>query len=178
MLSDKELITAVLGGETEKFCELAARYQQQVFHLAWSMLSNRADAEDAAQESLIRAYQKLSTYTDSGKFWGWLRRITVNMCLNKVRPMMCTSLEDLGDIPDSRGDIVYESAVNSIQSDSLHRTIRELAPAYRYVIVLRYLENMSYAEISEVLDESVSNIQVRLYRAKKMLREKMKVCVE
>ena len=87
MRSDQQIIRLVIGGKTEVFGELVARYQAPVFRLASSMLANRADAEDVSQEVFIKAYRNLSTYCESGRFWGWLRRITVNTCLNKVCPM-------------------------------------------------------------------------------------------
>ena len=157
------------------FGELVARYQKPVFRLARGMLPDRADAEDAAQEVFIRAYKSLPAYVESGRFWGWLRRITVNVCLKKVRPAILTSLEDADEIPGRAGDEVYETVIRAEEAKELRRMVHQLPPPYRSVIVLKYLEDMSYAEIAETLGESVSNIQVRIHRAKKMLRERMEV---
>ncbi len=176
MLSDQQIIELVLKGKIDKFSELVSRYQKPVYKLAYSILSNNSDAEDAAQETFIKAYNNLSTYTDKGKFWGWLRRITINMCIRRVRPVVLTSLEDVDELGDDGNDSVYESVVSVQENDDLRRMIFSLPPAYRSVIVLKYLEDMSYVEIAEALDESIQNIQVRLFRAKKMLRERMKVC--
>ncbi len=177
MLSDQQIIELVLKGKTDRFSELVSRYQKPVYKLAYSILSNNPDAEDAAQETFIKAYNNLSTYTDQGRFWGWLRRITINMCIRRVCPVVLTSLEDVDELPIDGNDTVYESVVGAQESNDLRRMIFSLPPAYRSVIVLKYLEEMSYAEIAEALDESIQNIQVRLFRAKKMLRERMKVCV-
>lgn len=177
MLSDQQIIELVLKGNTNKFGELVSRYQKLVYKLAYSILSNTPDAEDAAQETFIRAYNNLSTYTDKGRFWGWLRRITINMCIRRVRPMVLTSLEDIDELCADINDSVYESVIGAQENDDLRRMIFSLPPAYRSVVVLKYLEDMSYSEIAEALNESVQNIQVRLFRAKKMLRERMKVCV-
>ncbi|MCE5197437.1 MAG: sigma-70 family RNA polymerase sigma factor [Armatimonadota bacterium] len=178
MLSDQQIIGQVIKGKAEMFGELVARYQTPVFRLAFSILADRAEAEDAAQEVFIRAYSKLSSYTDSGKFWGWLRRITVNICLDKIRPYTVISLDDVNEIPAQSGDSVYESVACSTEATELRETIYQLPPAYRSVIVLKYLEDMNYAEIAEMLGESIPNVRVRIHRAKKMLRERMKVCAQ
>lgn len=177
MLSDHQIIDMVADGKVEHFGELIARYQKPVYRLAYSMLGNRADAEDAAQDVFIRAYKSISTYTDSGRFWGWLRKITVNVCLKKVRPVML-SIDDIDETPGYALDTVNESVINTLELDQLKIFIFDLPPAYRSVIVLKYLEDMSYSEIAEILGETVSNIQVRIFRAKKMLRERMQVNVQ
>lgn len=177
MLSDQQIIGLVTSGKAEMFGELVARYQMPVFRLATSILANRSDAEDAAQEVFIRAYRSLAGYTESGRFWGWLRRITVNVCLKKVRSVKHTPLDEIGEVPSCAGDEVSDSVIGSAEADELRRMIYQLPPPYRSVIVLKYLEDMSYAEIAEALGESISNIQVRIHRAKKMLREKAMVSV-
>ena len=175
LLSDQQIINLVVKGDTDMFGDLVARYQMPVYRLALSMLCNRADAEDAAQEVFIRAYKSLPKYVESGKFWGWLRRIAVNICIRHIKPAITQSIDDIDEISNSGGDDVCDSIIISAQAQNLRMEVRKLPPAYRSVIVLKYLEDMSYAEIAEILNESVSNIQVRIYRAKKMLRERIKV---
>jgi RNA polymerase sigma-70 factor (ECF subfamily) len=164
----------VAGGRQEIFGELVARYQMPVFRLAFSILGSRDDAQDAAQDVFIRAYKSLKTYSESGNFWPWLRRITVNVCLKKIRPVLI-SLDDLSEMPGSDKDSVSESVIGAMESAQLRRVIRELPPAYRSVVVLKYLEDMNYSEIAEILGETVTNVGVRIHRAKEMLRERMKV---
>lgn len=174
LLSDQKIIGLVVEGKTDVFGELVARYQKPVFRLAYSLLTDRADAEDAAQEVFIKAFRSLSSYTESGRFWGWLRRITINTCLKKTHLPKHASLDELGDIATNY-ESVYESVVSSEGMRELRRMIHELPTPYRSVIVLKYLEDMSYAEIATALGDTVSNVQVRIHRAKKMLRERMKV---
>lgn len=178
LLSDHQIIGLVAEGDAEMFGELVERYQKPVFRLACSMLGNHADAEDAAQEVFIRAYRFISSYAESGRFWGWLRKITVNVCLRRCRPAHTVSLEEIDDMPGRAGDTVAESVIGAFESAELRRMIHELPPAYRSVVVLRYLEDMTYADIAETVGESLANVRVRLHRAKKMLRERMKVNAE
>lgn len=174
LLSDQQLIGLAVEGRAEMFGELVARYQKPVYRLACAMLSDRTEAEDAAQEVFIKAHRHLAGYSEAGRFWGWLRRITINVCLRKVRPVM-TSLDEIGEIPGPAGDVVYQTIASAELAQELRESIDRLPPHYRSVIVLKYLEDMSYAEISEALGETVSNVQVRAHRAKKLLREGMKV---
>ena len=98
------------------------------------MLSNRADAEDAAQEVFIRAYKSLPGYTESGRFWGWLRRITVNICLKKVRPAILTSLDDAKEIPGRAGDEVYEPIywdAENLRAINCPKADKYINPPYR-----------------------------------------------
>jgi RNA polymerase sigma-70 factor, ECF subfamily len=176
LLSDQQIIALVRKGKVEAFGHLVARHQKPVFRLAWSMLGNWNDAEDASQEVFIRAYEKLSTFREEGTLWGWLRRITVNICLGKARPLILTSFEEMDDIQDDLRDPVCDLVMQNEEAAGIRRLIHELPIAYRSVIVLRYLEDMSYAEIADTLGEPLTNVQVRLHRAKKMLRETLSKC--
>jgi RNA polymerase sigma-70 factor (ECF subfamily) len=173
LLSDERLVEMIVKGRAELFDELVERYRRPVTRLACSILG-REDAEDAAQEVFIRAYKSISNYRESGRFWCWLRRITINVCLKRTRPVVI-SLDEINEIPSHEADCVSRSVIDAIEAAELKSIIQELPPAYRYVIVLKYLEDMNYSEIAEILGESVSNVGVRLHRAKEMLRARMKV---
>jgi len=178
LLSDQQIVDLVKEGKVDAFGQLVARYEKPVFRLAWSMLTNWNDAEDAAQEAFIRAYRNLSRYREMRTFWAWLRRITVNVCLNRARPASLASLEEIDESRCCVGDPVCEAVMSAEEGRDLRRMVHELPYPYRSVLVLKYLEGMSYAEIAEALDETLSNVQVRIHRAKKMLRQRMKVCAE
>lgn len=177
MLSDQQIVSLVNKGKVDMYSELVVRYQQPVYRLACNLLANRTDAEDASQEVFLRAYKSLSTYSDQGRFWGWLRRITINICLRQASHIQTTAIDDLEDIIDSESSEICESMIHLEEMEELRKMINQLPLSYRSVIVLKYLEDMSYVEIAEILDDSISNIQVRIHRAKKMLRERVKVCI-
>lgn len=175
MRSDQNIIDLVNKGKADAFSELVARYQMPVYRLAGNILANHTDAEDVAQEVFLRAYKNLDSYTEQGQFWGWLRRITVNICIRQIQTVKPVYLEDMDNIIDDDNSEVCDSIIRSEELQNLRKLIRRLPLMYRSVIVLRYLEEMSYSEIAEILGESVSNVQVRVFRAKKMLRESMQV---
>lgn len=170
LLSDQQIIDLVSKGMIDTFGELVERYQMQVFNLSFSLLANRADAEDATQDVFLRAYKSLYTYAGKSLFWSWLRRITVNVCLRRVQAAKPIYFDDMDTFIDS-GDEICDSIIYSEELEELRKNIYRLPINYRSVIILKYLEDMSYLEISEILGVNVSNIQVRLSRARKMLRE-------
>jgi len=174
LLIDQQIIGLVNNGKIDAFGELVARYQVPVFNLAYSLLTNRADAEDATQDVFLRAYKSLHTYTGQGLFWSWLRRITVNICIRQAQSAKPIYCDDMDTFIDTDSE-VCESIICSEELEELRTMIYRLPLQYRSLIVLKYYEDMSYAEISEILGESVSNIQVRLFRARKMLQESAKV---
>jgi RNA polymerase sigma-70 factor (ECF subfamily) len=174
LLSDQQIIALVIDGKIDAFGNLVARYQVPVFNLAYSLLTNRTDAEDATQDVFLRAYKSLHTYAGSGLFWSWLRRITVNICIRQAQSTKPIYCDDMDTFIDNDNE-VCDSIICSEELEELRTMIYHLPLHYRSLVVLKYYEDMSYAEISEILGESISNIQVRLFRARKMLRESARI---
>lgn len=174
MEAESRIISLISDGETELFTDLVEKYQKPVYRLAYSILGNTADAEDAAQETFIRVYKSLKSYNHYGTFWAWLRKITVNICLKYLgKSANITSFDDTCQL-ESDHKSVFNTVIEKLEDFELKDYINQLPPRYRGVIVLKYLEDMSYAEIAETLGDSISNIQVNIFRAKKMLRERMR----
>ncbi len=166
-------------GHVEEFRELMRRHQNAAFRLAYRILGRREDAEDAVQETFLLVYRHLAEYKEKGRFWPWVRRIAVNVCLRKL-PGEVPSAE-VEDLQDSAhlGDLPVETEVlKRVKQSEIRRAISGLPPAYRTAVVLRYLEDMPYREIAELLGEPVTTIQVRLHRAKRMLSERLAVMLD
>jgi len=170
--TDDELVAHCLQGRREAFSELVLRHQRMVYSVARAMLGDAHAAEDMAQEAFLHAYGALSSYQAQGRFPAWLRRIVTRLCLNYRRDTRReVAWDDLAghpaevtDGPDSRlGEWERRGAV--------HRAIDALPPDYRDVIVLRYMEELSYEEIARHLGVPVSTVETRLHRAKKQLRQ-------
>jgi len=173
--SDDELVARCLAGSNAAFRELVERHQKRVYSLALRMMGNHTDAEDLAQEAFVRAYSALPRYRGPGGFASWLCRIAVNLCLNAARDSRRTIVVDPSDIEG-----LYANAAPCDQSESVGRSeailtaIRSLDEGYRAVVLLRFMDGLSYAEIAEVLSVPVSTIAARLHRAKKLLRDLLK----
>jgi len=176
LISDEQIIRRVVKGSPEDFRELMRRHQVPVFRLAYRILRRREEAEDAVQETFLRVYQNLSAYTEQGRFWPWVRRIAVNICLKRL-PLE-VPVEEICEMVESEqalDDPVEAEIIRRTELEGVRKAVAGLPAPYRIAIVLRYQEDLSYKEIAELTNESVSAIETRLSRAKRMLAERLAV---
>jgi RNA polymerase sigma-70 factor (ECF subfamily) len=169
----------------DDFAELVECYERDVFNMAYWMLGNAEEAEDAAQEAFLRAYVKLSSYDSArSSFKTWLLTITSNHCIDRLRKRRVTLLSI--DKPlffhhpalVSR-EVAPEQAVLAGERSALVQSmLADLAPHYRAAVVLRYWYDMSYGEIAEMLETTVNAIKSRLFRARRMLADMLLVNTE
>jgi len=170
---DGELVEQTLQGRREAFGRLVERYQKPVFNVALRMLHDEADAEDAAQTTFIRAYQKLGTFDPAQKFFSWLYRIVVNESLNmlKRRGRFERFEGGTGDKVADGGDQEREAGVEQeAREQRIQEGLMELKAEQRAVIVLKHFEGLSYAEIGEVLEIPEKKVKSRLFAARTVLR--------
>lgn len=164
-------------GDKAAFGKLIDAYQGPVFNLAYRMLGNRGEAEEAAQEAFIRAYTKLDSYDPSRKFSTWMLSIASNYCvdlLRKRRTLLLSLDQPLPSHPalmSDRADGPEAQAVDSELEAAVQELLEELPEEYRQAVVLRYWYDLSYEEIAEVMDSTVSAIKSRLFRARRQLAE-------
>ena len=162
------LIKRFREGDLSAFAQIVQFHQDRIYNLCRYMLKNRQDAEDAAQETFLKAYKKLKNFKPESSLYTWLYRIGVNTCLDhkkKLRPepiqdqFMVENLATAEPSPATR----YESKEigQSIQS-----ALYQLSKNSRLVLVLKEIEGLSYEEISEVLDLPLGTIKSRISRAR------------
>ncbi len=176
MDTDQELVAQLLAGNQQAFAELVERHQRAVFNLTYRMLGEAREAEDAAQEAFLRAYQHIDRYDADRPFKTWLLSIASNYCIDRIRKRRLTWLsldEPLPPHPalNSHEEGPEDSAISSQRDAVVHQLLNQLAPEYRAAVVLRYWYDMSYAEIAEILDTTESAIKSRLFRARQSLAE-------
>jgi len=174
--SDEQLAKLVLEGRSDAYQILVERYQKQIFALAYRLGGDYDEAQDMAQESFIRIYQELPKFDCSRRFFPWMYRVAHNTCINLLhkRPKDTTPLEnvydaaeeDAGEIVDPGRDIEQQE-----RSRAITEALQSMPESYRLPLVMKYLEGMSYQEISEQLDLPVSTIETRLFRGRKMLKD-------
>ncbi len=171
-LSDRDLIQRARRGEAEAFGELVTRYQTGVFNVCYRILYERAEAEDMAQESFIRAHERLDTFDDQRPFGPWIRRVAANVCLNQLASQRLTAeLDEERDADASqRPEAVQEDRE---RSEQIRRVLASLPAHYRVVIELRHYQELSYAEIAAELNIPLSDVKSHLFRARKLLAEKL-----
>jgi RNA polymerase sigma-70 factor (ECF subfamily) len=164
-------------GDKVAFGKLIEAYQGPVYNLAYRMLSNSGEAEEAAQEAFIRAFTRLDSYNPAHKFSTWLLSITSNYCIDQLRKRRAILLsidEPLPPHPALSADQEKRPESQLIMNEQqamVQSLLEELAPDYRQAVVLRYWHELSYEEIAEMMDTTVSAIKSRLFRARKQLAE-------
>ena len=182
---ETELIELVLAGEKDFFYELIQPYERGVFLAAASILGNDADAEDAAQEAVLKAYRNLARFRQESKFSTWLFQIAINeakMKLRKERRHLYESIDagvetNEGDyIPTDFADwrrIPSEALEQSELREALNAALKSLPEKYRTVLVLRDVQQMSIAETAKALGISEENVKTRTSRARLQMRDRL-----
>jgi RNA polymerase sigma-70 factor, ECF subfamily len=177
---EQRWVTQALKGDENAFGELVELHQGAVYNLCYRMLGERTEAEDAAQESFLRAYIHLDRYDLERPFRTWLLSIASNHCIDRLRKrrLIWLSLDEtLPPRVSLREDTVEPEDAVIIQerSDALQSMLAELPPDYRAAVVLRYWYDLPYTEIAEMLNTTESAIKSRLFRARQTLAEKLTV---
>lgn len=171
-----EWVAAALQGDQDAFAELVYTYQDSVFNLCYRILSDRVEAEDAAQEAFLRAYLNLARYDSARSFKTWLLTIASNHCIDRLRRrrMSYVSLDDdpLPNLTLSSNEPEPERAsITREHSEAIQKLLDKLPPDYRAAITLRYWYDYSYNEIAEMLQSTESAIKSRLFRARQMIAD-------
>ncbi|MDN5346996.1 MAG: polymerase sigma-70 factor, subfamily [Clostridia bacterium] len=181
-LTDAELVALVVGGNKEAFAELVKRYQRQVYSLAYRLVNNQEDALDLSQDIFLKLYQNLGKYDPQRPFSPWLYRLACNVCYTSLRrrPQEALPLDKVIEftplVPlDGGPEDYYES--REVQ-ELVRRAIAELPENYRVPIVLRYLENLTYQQIADIMELPLSTIETRLYRGKALLQKRLSLVLE
>jgi RNA polymerase sigma-70 factor (ECF subfamily) len=174
MDQERAWIERALTGDREAFGQLVRAYERPVYNLTYRMLGDPAEAEDAAQETFLRAFSKLATYQPERKFVNWLLSIASHHCIDRLRrKSRAPQLSLDGPMPPQwlTSDAPRpEQVVDKKQRREKVRQVLETLPAdYRAAVVLRYWYGLSYREIATTMDTTESAIKSRLHRARRMM---------
>jgi len=165
---DEVLVSRCLGGDRSAFEALVERYQGPLFNLALRMTQRYADAEDITQSAFLKAYEGLSSFKPGRKFFSWLYRIAVNETLNFLRgKRLHEPLSE--DMPAEEADGIRELARGEA-SARIQEALMELSVEYRTVVVLKHLQELPYADISQILDIPEKTVKSRLFSARMQMR--------
>ena len=177
MEEEKAWIERTRAGDHEAFACLVEAYQVAVYNLAYRMLGNAPEAEEAVQETFLRAYSRLSTFNPQKKFSTWLLSIASHYCIDLLRRRRFTwlSLEEMSpwQRPPSHERQPEEEALRREEGAEVQALLELLPPPYRAAIILRYWYELSYREIAAVMSTTESAIKSRLYRARRLLAQLM-----
>jgi RNA polymerase sigma-70 factor, ECF subfamily len=161
-------------GDPEAFTRLVEVYQSPVYNLCYRMLNDASDAEDAAQETFLRAYQSMKRYDNNRPFPTWLLSIAAHHCIDQIRKrrMSIVSIDDMPYTEISDDAPLPETSVSRVEERRRVQTLLEtLAPVDRAAVVMYYWYEFSYEEISQALNLSLSAVKSRLHRARRALAE-------
>jgi RNA polymerase sigma-70 factor, ECF subfamily len=179
---EQELIRRIQSGEPEKFYELIRPFERRVYAAAFAILRNEADAEDAAQEAMLKAFANLRQFRGAARFSTWLIQIAVNEARMRRRKDHADVIEPIGEREDADGvytprefadwhEVPSEALERREVRDLLLEALAALGSKYREVFVLRDVQHQSIQEVSETLGISTASVKTRLLRARLMLRD-------
>jgi len=165
---DHRLVEQTLSGDRQAFGELVEHYQMSVYTVAFNVLRNEKDAEDAAQMAFMKAYEQLGTFNHNFKFFSWLYRIAVNESINaKKKKRFVTGTDQLDPASDERADKLTQD--NELE-ERIDDALMELTPEDRAIILLRHYQDFSYPDIAYIMDTTEKKVKSRLFTARQRLR--------
>jgi RNA polymerase sigma-70 factor, ECF subfamily len=179
---ERELIRRIQSGEPEQFYELIRPLERRVYAAAFAILRNQADAEDAAQEAILKAFTNLRQFRGEARFSTWLIQIAVNEARMRRRKDHADVIEPIGEREDADGvytprefadwhEVPSEALERREVRDLLLEALASLGSKYREVFVLRDVQHLSIEEVSQTLGISTASVKTRLLRARLMLRD-------
>jgi RNA polymerase sigma-70 factor (ECF subfamily) len=183
---DFELVHRLKAGDLNALETLVRLYQSQVYRLAFTLLQDREESLDVAQEAFLRVHQGIGRFAEKAAFSTWLYRIVVNLCHDARRKLgrrrkefsldqVTEEREESGEAPMELADPEAESPVDSTADKEMEARViaamESLPDKHRSTILLREVENLSYEEIAEATGVSIGTVMSRLHYARKKLQE-------
>lgn len=170
---DLYYIEAVKKGNVAAFSHLVGKYQNLVYTLALKLLKKPEEAEEMAQDTFVKAFQKIDSYEGKSKFSTWLYSITYNGCISELRKRRIEfkSLDDrqISDQDEQKMNDYYRETKKEDQEKYLNLALGKLPEDDQVLVTLYYYENQSMDEISQITGLTVSNIKVKIHRARKRM---------
>jgi len=180
--NEVELARQLIAGEPEAFDRFVEHFRAKVFHYSWLMCRNREDAEEVAQETLLKVFENFDHLREPDRVRPWVFHIAKNACLMKRRKSVFAPAHELAldeSVPGAGLEVADWSSLPDVEllrtelRDTLHRAVAELPETYRAVVLLRDLEELSTEETAQILDISSDAVKTRLHRGRLALRQKL-----
>ena len=186
-MSKKEIhrtIQKALHGDESAYEILVNRYKHGIHNMIYQMIKNREEAEDLVQETFIKAFNSLNSYNDDYAFSTWLYKIAFNHCIDAIRKKKLKTLPLDKPIQLRDGEVQQEIHDDSHSPEKdllfsekkrrIQKSIASLPERYRTAIILRHQEERTYEEISEILNIPIGTVKARIFRAREMLKKKLR----
>ena len=179
-----QLIKQALEGDQKAYEMLLKRYENGIYNMIYQMVKNREETRDLVQETFIKAFRSLESYNDTYAFSTWLYKIAFNNCIDSIRKKKLKTFPLDKPIQLKEGQVHQEIHDDTLSPEKkyifseskniIQNTIESLPEKYRSVILLRHNEERSYEEISEILNIPIGTVKARIFRAREMLKIKLK----
>lgn len=184
MIRDEELVARSKNGDINAFEELVCRYERKIYTVTYRLMGNHEDANDFAQEALLRAFQAIKNFRGEASFLTWICRIATNVCRDELRKRYRTTTESLDErIILDEGEVTKQYASSDMGPAEIYEQkefqgkiqglINNLSPEFRLTLVLRDIYGYSYEEIAEQLKCSLGTVKSRINRARNYLKDKL-----
>lgn len=176
---DRAVIERARSGDSSAFAQVVQHYQTPVYNLAFRMLGDTAEAEDAAQETFLRAFARLKDYHPDRRFATWLLSIGAHFCIDRLRRrrFQWVSLDDArvqatlaSPAPGPEENVFARERAEEVQA-----LLQKLAPASRAVVVLKYWNDLDVDTIAQVTGDTAGAVKVKLFRARQQLAREMQL---
>jgi RNA polymerase sigma-70 factor (ECF subfamily) len=174
------LIERAQLGDRAAFTALMEAYRDRVLRLALYRIGNSEDAHDAVQETFVRVYRALNRFDRKRSFAPWVYRIAHNVIIdhfrlkkNRIQPVEPNPEQPFEDGPDRKAVNPEQAVISEEVRDQVWKAIQSLPENYRCVVVFRFLDDLSYAEIAEALELTEANVMMRMSRARRMLSDRL-----
>jgi RNA polymerase sigma factor (sigma-70 family) len=181
---DRTLIDGALGGDQGAYKGLMERHRQAIFHIILKIVRDKEAADDLVQETFMKAFSSLATYRSEFKFSTWLYRIAANTAIDHLRKqrMKMLSLDSPPQTLEGSAEIEVpdnsynpeKDLIRREQRFSINEAIDALPEKYRIVIIYRHKDDKSYEEIAEALSLPVGTVKARIFRARELLKKRLR----
>ncbi len=168
--SDEDLMLAVANGNMDAFGELVRRHQRSAWNVAWRMLQDPTEAEDAAQDAFLKIFEAAPRYRPNASFRTYLYRVVSRLCLDRLRKKHPIYTDRLPPSVSAEPGPPEQIGRQETAAD-VRQALDALPPRQRMALVLRHFEELSYKEIAEAMDTSVKSVERLLSRGRKELAE-------
>ncbi|MCM3587390.1 RNA polymerase sigma factor [Mesobacillus maritimus] len=172
MDEERQWISAVLAGDKQAYAHIIHKYKNPLYATILRMTKNQQDAHDLVQEAFIKIYHQLGKYDGKGSFSSWIYRVAINHCMDEFRKkrykMKVVEVRDDHMVDAHHPEVIFLKKEKSRQLEKLIETLPE---EDRLILLLRYVNERSYEEISTLVNLPLSSVRNKLHRAKKKLRE-------
>lgn len=180
--NDKQIVEKAKRGDKAAFEQLVKLYSKYVYTTAFFMMRDTHDAEDISQEVFVKVYLSISNFRGLSSFKTWIRKLTINTCIDKLRIKAKTSDKKVGlESFEDSFEIIFPSFNHNLEKNFLTReTLKEVLDiivqmdeSYRIPLILRDLQDYSYREIASLINKPIGTVKTNIHRARKIIKEKL-----